>query len=209
MSRATSDKTGRKTTSVAALVFDSRCESILMVRKRPEKNPEGQCGGWSLPGGNAEANQTALGALIWETESESGYPVMRVVGLLGEYPKGPLHTLLLYLVEVEDFPQRIKEQDEIAEAKFIPLREVLQMSYADRRMPDGVFFSVVNRVVDAVNALTTIDIEELSDAPEDAGFKQWLPMNQERLRESTRGLVLKRRIPTHATPATRSYGRYR
>lgn len=182
MSRVTSDKTGRKTLAVSALIFDSKCESILMVRKRPDKNPEGQCGGWGIPTGGVEATEMAKMTIIRETESESGYPVQRVIGLLGEYPKGPLHTLLLYLVEVEDFPQAIKERDEIIEARFVPLSEMLQMPYADRKTPQGVYLSVVNRVMDALGTLASTEPEELEDGSEDAAFKPWLRENQELLR---------------------------
>ncbi|MBI2036918.1 MAG: NUDIX domain-containing protein [Candidatus Liptonbacteria bacterium] len=182
MSRVTSDKTGRKTVAVSALIFDSKCESVLMVRKRPDKNPEGQCGGWGIPTGGVEATETAKMTIVRETESESGYPVQRVIGLLGEYPKGPLHTLLFYLVEVEDFPQAIKERDEIVEARFIPLSEVLQMPYADRKTPQGVYLSVVNRVMDALGTLASTEPEELEDGSEDAAFKPWLRENQELLR---------------------------
>ena len=182
MSRVTCDKTGRKTVAVSALAFDSKCESILMVRKRPDKNPEGQCGGWGIPTGGVEATETAVRTLVRETESESGYPVQRVVGLLAEEPKGLLHTLLFYLIEVEDFPQAIKERDEIIEARFIPLSEVLRMPYADRKTPQGVYLSVVNRIQDALGTLASVGPEELEDGSEDAAFKPWLRENQELLR---------------------------
>ncbi|MDP3947508.1 MAG: NUDIX hydrolase [bacterium] len=182
MSRVTCDRTDQKTVTVSGLAFNPGCESILLVRKRPAKDPDGQCGGWGPPMGRVEATETALDTLVREIQSESGYPVDRVVGLLGEYPKGPLHTLLFYLVEVEDFPQAIKEREEIVMAEFLPLLDVLKMPYADRKTPHGIYLSAVNRVIDAIEALVTTDPEELSDAPEDAGFKRWLRENHERLR---------------------------
>ena len=83
---------------------------------------------------------------------------------------------------MEDFPQAIKERDEIIEARFIPLSEVLRMPYADRKTPQGVYLSVVNRIQDALGTLASVEPEELEDGSEDAAFKPWLRENQELLR---------------------------
>jgi 8-oxo-dGTP pyrophosphatase MutT (NUDIX family) len=180
MSKATSNR-ARKTIAVSALIFDELCRCILLVKNRPDKRGQ-YYGGWGLPTGGVEFNETPERALVRETENESGYPVTRIVGLLGEYPKGPRHTLLLYLVEVEDFPQAIKEREEIETAKFIPIREILGMPYATSKRNNGIYLSTVSRLIDALEVLAATNPEELEDGSAEAAFRPWLCENQERLR---------------------------
>ena len=78
-----------------AVVFQD--DKILLVKERSD-------GGWTLPGGWADVNESPAEGVIRETREESGYEV-RVVRLLAlldkskhHHPPGPFHTFKAFFL---------------------------------------------------------------------------------------------------------------
>jgi len=98
-----------------------RDDCVLLVRGSRGLNE----GRWSLPGGFLRFGETPAEGVLREVEEEVGAPA-RLLGLLDlkgkQGPKSRLQWVMaFYRVELDGEPH--PDPDEIAEARFVPLRE--------------------------------------------------------------------------------------
>lgn len=101
------------TLGVKAAIFDAD-GSVLLVR-------HSYVGGWHLPGGGVERNETATDALVREVREELGLQVTGAPELVGVYfapHRGKSDHIMLFRTEVASF--NLATNWEIAEAMFYP-----------------------------------------------------------------------------------------
>lgn len=116
---------GRFTLGVGGIVLDrdrSGADRILLIQRNQEPNK----GGWTLPGGFVEADETAEEAVIREVEEETGLRC-RVIGLVGFRDRvDPENhaTYAVFLLERIGGALRPGPGEEIAQAGFYTLSQI-------------------------------------------------------------------------------------
>jgi len=142
---------------VGAIVIDSSTDEILCVReKRRNYRP------WKIPGGLAELGEDLDEAVIREVYEETGIKC-RFVSVLGvRHIHGSQfgRSDLFFVCRLEpipndngEVPQPIAQEDEIEEAKFLPLAEYRDMVQSD---DSNIGHPMMSRIMEVVDQSSNI-----------------------------------------------------
>lgn len=118
-----------------AVIFSTlNNEKIVLLIKRKNNPFQGK---WALPGGFLEENETLENGCKRELEEETGLKLsdLNQVGIydaIGRDPRG--RTLSVAFTKTIQKPEKVKGNDDAAEAKWIPLKELDNLAFDHRQI---------------------------------------------------------------------------
>ncbi|MEA2487757.1 MAG: 8-oxo-dGTP diphosphatase [Actinomycetota bacterium] len=121
------DKTSLPQVAVGAIVIDD--DKLLMIRRGVEPGR----GLWTIPGGRVEHGELLAQALRREVLEETGLEVEPgdLVGIL-EVPGAPHYVILDFYATLTGGRELSAQQEEVAEARWVPLPEVPDLDCTPR-----------------------------------------------------------------------------
>lgn len=125
-------KQGQLAVGCSAVIFDSKHERILLVRRADN-------GRWTVPGGYMEPGESLTEACAREVLEETGLQVKvtRLISvyttpdILLEYPDGNRLQLVVLHFETEPTGGELRTSDETTELKYFTQAETLELEMID------------------------------------------------------------------------------